>query len=360
MTTDDSTASTSPDLTVDSLGSDASSTAATSSPPFDPKAALMDLMSSSDDGNSTSSPQVLQTDRLFAGLDVITPQVTTSGLTVDNISSLNDAINFMSDAIFFGRPYFNTDTAGFAVIAKGQQSVDVKFDNPYEEQPIVNATITLDGADDDANVAAAGDIFNNGIEYLVTNKSDNGFTILLNKPAVDDTTFSWTAFAVKNAKTFGTPSDYTLPAATSSTPIQTAPNPSDASSTDDSSATSTDDTSTATSTDDSSGVSTTTPPVATSTPDTTPPVITLNGSNPVNLTVGDSYADAGATATDNVDGTDPVTTAGSVDTTTAGVYTITYSASDAAGNTATATRTVNVAAPSDDASATSTATSTGQ
>ena len=35
--------------------------------------------------------------------------------------------------------------------------------------------------------------------------------------------------------------------------------------------------------------------------DTTAPVITLNGTNPVTLEQGDSYAEAGATATDNVD-----------------------------------------------------------
>ncbi|MAM55068.1 MAG: hypothetical protein CMH35_09555 [Microbacterium sp.] len=38
---------------------------------------------------------------------------------------------------------------------------------------------------------------------------------------------------------------------------------------------------------------------------------------------------------------------GTVDVSTAGVYTVTYSASDAAGNTGTATRTVTVSAPAD-------------
>ena len=79
--------------------------------------------------------------------------------------------------------------------------------------------------------------------------------------------------------------------------------------------------------------------------DTTKPVITLNGSNPVNLTVGNNYTEAGATATDNIDGTVTVTLTGSVDTSTVATYTISYSASDAAGNTATTTRTVIVAKP---------------
>src|SRR3989304_3136484 len=78
-------------------------------------------------------------------------------------------------------------------------------------------------------------------------------------------------------------------------------------------------------------------------PDTTPPVITVNGANPVNINVGDAYVDAGATATDNVDKVVTVVTSGSVNTAIAGQYTLTYNARDAAGNAAIPkTRTVNV------------------
>ena len=72
--------------------------------------------------------------------------------------------------------------------------------------------------------------------------------------------------------------------------------------------------------------------------DTTPPVITVEGDNPATVELGATYTDAGATA----DGGETVTTSGTVDTSTVGTYTITYSATDAAGNTGTATRTVNV------------------
>jgi hypothetical protein len=85
------------------------------------------------------------------------------------------------------------------------------------------------------------------------------------------------------------------------------------------------------------------PPTPSPPPDTTPPVITILGNNPEILTRGSVYTDAGATALDNVDGTVSVGTTGAVDTTTVGVYTITYAATDAAGNTGTATRTVVVA-----------------
>ena len=83
-----------------------------------------------------------------------------------------------------------------------------------------------------------------------------------------------------------------------------------------------------------------------STADTTAPTITLTGEATINLSVGDTYTDAGATASDDVDGdiTSSVTTSGSVDTSTAGTYVITYSLTDAAGNTTTLTRTVIVSA----------------
>lgn len=78
--------------------------------------------------------------------------------------------------------------------------------------------------------------------------------------------------------------------------------------------------------------------------DTIPPVITIHGTD-VSLVTGMSYTDAGASASDEIDGEVAITTTGSVDTATAGVYTITYSAVDAAGNSAEATRTVTVSEP---------------
>ncbi len=77
-------------------------------------------------------------------------------------------------------------------------------------------------------------------------------------------------------------------------------------------------------------------------PDTTPPVITLSGSATMTLTVGDTFTDPGASATDDVDGSVAVFTSGTVDTNTAGTYTLTYTAEDSSDNEATATRTVIV------------------
>ena len=78
--------------------------------------------------------------------------------------------------------------------------------------------------------------------------------------------------------------------------------------------------------------------------DTTNPVINLNGDAAVNHPQGTAYTDTLVTAVDNTDGAIAVTTSGTVGT-EPGTYTLTYTARDAAGNPATATRTVTVTAP---------------
>ena len=77
--------------------------------------------------------------------------------------------------------------------------------------------------------------------------------------------------------------------------------------------------------------------------DTTPPVIVLNGDNPIEVAYNGTYTDPGAVVTDNYDAEVNITGAGSVDTSTPGDYTITYNATDSLGNPAVeVTRTVTV------------------
>ena len=82
----------------------------------------------------------------------------------------------------------------------------------------------------------------------------------------------------------------------------------------------------------------------TSQADNTAPVITLDGPATVEVVQGQSYNEAGATATDAVDGDVDVEISGEVDNQTIGTYTIRYSAVDQAGNEASVSRTVQVVA----------------
>jgi len=79
--------------------------------------------------------------------------------------------------------------------------------------------------------------------------------------------------------------------------------------------------------------------------DTTSPVLTLTGPNPINIGDCSTYTELGAIATDcsgNLSSSVVIDNA-SVDTSTVGTYTVTYNVTDASGNVATQiTRTVNV------------------
>jgi hypothetical protein len=110
----------------------------------------------------------------------------------------------------------------------------------------------------------------------------------------------------------------------------------------------------------------------------TPPTITINGANPAIITIGDTYADLGATVSDTGQrqAGDPnlglkyflngalVSNIG-LDTSAVATDTIDYVATDTLGNTATSTRTVIVEAqasspPAVSSATTSAATSTTQ
>ena len=78
--------------------------------------------------------------------------------------------------------------------------------------------------------------------------------------------------------------------------------------------------------------------------DLSAPVITLNGDANVTVELGDAYVEQGAVVTDNVDsGLTAAIDATAVNTGAVGVYSVTYDATDTAGNDAVqVTRTVNV------------------
>lgn len=76
--------------------------------------------------------------------------------------------------------------------------------------------------------------------------------------------------------------------------------------------------------------------------DTTPPVITVSGSNPLTNECYSAFVDPGATANDLCSGSCVVTANSNLNLNLPGTYAITYTAADSFGNAATNTRTVVV------------------
>jgi hypothetical protein len=81
------------------------------------------------------------------------------------------------------------------------------------------------------------------------------------------------------------------------------------------------------------------------------PVVTLNGNDPMTVILGSNFVDPGAVALDTTSGVAvPVTLIGlgTVNTSTVGTYTLTYSFANSSGFTTSITRTVNVIDPGAD------------
>jgi len=164
--------------------------------------------------SSSSIAQVLE-NMFGSAISITQPVSLLAGLRVDTLSSVQDGgmLNLMSDVSFFGRPYFTSDTGGFARVKAGDREVSVTFEREYLETPVVQATISVDISSDTVVVTSTVDgvmvtstleeaIFVDDVRYVVTGVSPTGFTIRLNKPAPGDITFSWIALAVKNPKLF--------------------------------------------------------------------------------------------------------------------------------------------------------------
>ncbi|HUO75892.1 MAG TPA: hypothetical protein VMU12_03195, partial [Candidatus Paceibacterota bacterium] len=142
-----------------------------------------------------------------SGLTFTGPITINGGLRVDSIGQSGSAVNFLADTVFFGRPYFNADTAGFAVVTAGTRSVRVTFDEPYQEAPVVNVTLAVTAT---ASMPS----------YTVSETDTDGFTISLGADAVADTGFNWVALAVQSPHTFRS-----TPSPTPDSPTPTIPTP---------------------------------------------------------------------------------------------------------------------------------------
>jgi len=75
--------------------------------------------------------------------------LTTNNLLVSNFAYFINDVVFKGNVRFTGTPTFNSDTAGFAVVQQGQDTVQITFDNEYANTPIVTASIALDKVGDD-------------------------------------------------------------------------------------------------------------------------------------------------------------------------------------------------------------------
>ncbi len=256
------------------------------------------------------------------------------------------------------RPVNVTDTIAPTITLNGSATTTIKVGATYNE---LGATAT-DNSGEALKVSVTGSVNNTlvgtyTITYIVNDSSKNTATstrTVLVEPLATDASLSSLSLSVGNISPAFSSSTLaytaTLPFGTQTVPITLATK-NDTNATVNISPATTfitpNNITTVTVTAENTSITTTytvTLSVAIA-PDTTAPTITILGNNPENIFVGTTYTDAGATSTDETDGdlTSLIQTANNVSTTTAGTYTVVYTVSDMTGNTASSTRTVNVA-----------------
>jgi hypothetical protein len=149
--------------------------------------------------------------------------ITTKNLLVSDFAYFINDVVFKGNVRFNSTPTFNNDTAGFAVIKQGSDTVSINFNQEYVKIPVVTASIALEQTGDSVSQKALEDeIFNSNIAYVITQRTTKGFVIRLNKPAPEDINFSWVALSVQNAQTSGinSPTPTPDPSATQSAAFQ--------------------------------------------------------------------------------------------------------------------------------------------
>jgi hypothetical protein len=148
--------------------------------------------------------------------------LTTKNLLVSQFAYFIQDVVFKGNVRFNSTPTFNNDTAGFAVIQQGLDTVQVNFSQEYVNTPVVTASIALNKTGDSVLQKTLEDqILNGNISYVITQRTTKGFVVRLNKPAAEDINFSWVALSVQDAKTSGLDLSVTpAPMATNSAAFQ--------------------------------------------------------------------------------------------------------------------------------------------
>lgn len=187
-----------------------------STSPTSSSSGLMVLEGLRVDGSATVSADLrVKGNGLVEGILNVIDTVMTKNLIVTKLAEFLDNATFHKDVVIEGTTTFNKDTAGYVVVKKDRDHVDVLFGKEYQFDPVINASligVKLNQSEFDQQVsngdcnASAGisaceekldkDLFSKNIQFILTKRSSKGFSIVLNKNADSDMNFSWTAIQV--------------------------------------------------------------------------------------------------------------------------------------------------------------------
>lgn len=161
---------------------------------------VLDLPTLSVDGLATISADLrVKGNSLIEGILSVVDTIKANNFIATGISDFFGNVIFHNNVTFTGHTTFTSDTAGIASIKQGNNAVSVTFTNGYSQIPVVNATLTASASATISPTDAGQALLQQGYSYVITDRTTKGFTILLNKSALQDITFSWIAIATDNA-----------------------------------------------------------------------------------------------------------------------------------------------------------------
>ena len=208
-------ASNSADLSV--LGASNSASVSAQAVTISTTPATLELEGLEVNGSATVSANLrVKGDGLIEGILNVVDTVMTKNLVVTKFSEFFENAVFRKDVAFEGIATFNKDTAGYITMSKNKDRAEVKFEKEYENEPIINASLVSNKLTDQSlsqlksdGVCEVADSISNCQEkadkallsvnnqFLITNRSQKGFVILMNKKAITDIKFSWNALMVE-------------------------------------------------------------------------------------------------------------------------------------------------------------------
>jgi hypothetical protein len=164
---------------------------------------LSSLSNVNDLATPTPVPSLIE----FKNLTILDSFLSKAKSIFENIVEFMNNVVFQKDVSIKGVATYNKDTAGFAVIKKGDVSeVQINFEKPFATTPVIIVQPE-----------------NRSLGFTIIDKSEKGFTIKTDQNVEKDEKFTWQAISIDTPKTF---ESKPLPTNTPTTSPTNSPTPS--------------------------------------------------------------------------------------------------------------------------------------
>ncbi len=143
------------------------------------------------DGSATVAADLrVKGSGLIEGIFHVVDTLTTNNIIINSLADFFGNVFFHKDITISGHTTVGMDTTGTTVIKKDTDSITVAYKKEYLSVPNVTISMVI------VTPGQEHKILDGDYTYAVANSSTKGFSIILNKMASQDITFSWVAFGI--------------------------------------------------------------------------------------------------------------------------------------------------------------------